>query len=288
MRTAGWAGLGGVAVLAPLVALWLLAVAFVASAQDAMVFPGAYRSDAGAATVLQVDEGRLVDLDLDGGGRTRGWLRPGRPDRAMIFFHGNGGRLTGTARITDRWHRDGFTTLAVTYPGYPGVPGTPSESALEATGRAAWALLRDRGFPADRIVLVGHSLGGGAVALTLRHVSPGAVVVQGTFTSLRRVAAERYPLLPVRPLLRHPLEAQGIWARTRSPVLVLHGAADTTVPVSHGRALARVIPDVTYVERPGAGHDPWMVEPWAWPRVRAFLARAGFAPPSGPPSPPTE
>ncbi len=39
-----------------------------------------------------------------------------------------------------------------------------------------------------------------------------------------------------------------------APTLLVHGDADRVVPVSHGRALARALPDAEYRELPGEGH----------------------------------
>ncbi len=58
------------------------------------------------------------------------------------------------------------------------------------------------GFKPSRIVAVGQSLGSGvATALVARHVF-GALLLDSPFNFLTDVAADRYPLFPVRWLMR--------------------------------------------------------------------------------------
>ena len=62
-----------------------------------------------------------------------------------------------------------------------------------ADADAAYQDLLRRGIPANRIILLGHSLGSGpAVWLATRHAA-AALVLFGAFTSIPDAAAYRYP-----------------------------------------------------------------------------------------------
>ncbi len=53
--------------------------------------------------------------------------RAGLPDRPVIvFFHGNGDRLSGAAQAVAPLARAGFSVLLPEYRGYSGNPGSPS------------------------------------------------------------------------------------------------------------------------------------------------------------------
>jgi 3-oxoadipate enol-lactonase len=59
----------------------------------------------------------------------------------------------------------------------------------------------------------------------------------------------------------------------RVQALVVHGDQDVIVPVENGRALARRLPRVEYVELPGCGHNVMVEDPETFVRlVREFLA----------------
>jgi pimeloyl-ACP methyl ester carboxylesterase len=48
-----------------------------------------------------------------------------------------------------------------------------------------------------------------------------------------------------------------------SPVLVIHGDADVSVPLAHAQELAAGIPDARLIVLPGVGHRPWIESPEA-------------------------
>lgn len=69
---------------------------------------------------------------------------------------------------------------------------------------------------------------------------------------------------------RGPRDLSALADRVRAPVLLMHGSADTVIPVAHSRELAELMPTATYVEVPGAGHDP-LTEPDPANRLIGFL-----------------
>jgi pimeloyl-ACP methyl ester carboxylesterase len=63
-----------------------------------------------------------------------------------------------------------------------------------------------------------------------------------------------------RAAVIHQLRAIAAWsgsgrlATIKAPTVVVHGAADELMPVGNGARLARLIPDVRYIELAGVGH----------------------------------
>jgi pimeloyl-ACP methyl ester carboxylesterase/DNA-binding CsgD family transcriptional regulator len=53
-------------------------------------------------------------------------------------------------------------------------------------------------------------------------------------------------------------DARAFLPRVRAPVLVLHRRGDRTVPISHGRELAALLPNARFVALNGDAHLPWM------------------------------
>ena len=63
--------------------------------------------------------------------------------------------------------------------------------------------------------------------------------------------------------------------RAVAPTLVLHGSHDTLIHPSGGRRTAALIPDATYIELEGLGHDlPAAFWPTVADHVRALADRA--------------
>jgi 3-oxoadipate enol-lactonase len=55
--------------------------------------------------------------------------------------------------------------------------------------------------------------------------------------------------------------------RLTIPALVVHGEEDLIVPVENGRMLAKRLPNVTYVELPGRGHNLMLEDPETFARL---------------------
>ena len=180
----------------------------------------------------------------------------GQAPRALLYFHGNASSVLGP----DARHRDlaqsGWDVYCFHYRGYPGSAGQPSEVALESDAAAIWRyLLDDQGFSPDRIVIHGRSLGG-AVAIPLAaRERPAGLIIESTFTSLEEIVRSRMPWVPVRSVLKHPFRSRDLAPKLDMPVLVLHGALDTTIPISHGRAWVGLLPHATVVTIDDAGHN---------------------------------
>jgi alpha-beta hydrolase superfamily lysophospholipase len=247
-------------------------------AQDALVFPRPTASkDQLAALAARLGATELV---LEGeAGRYYGWHYPAAGDRAILYFHGNGESVASSYELAHVAVRQGFDFFVFAYPGYPGSDGSPNEASIGSTARVAWHHVAER-FGASGVLLHGRSLGGGAVGTLLDEARPAGIVLESTFTRLVDVAAEHYPYFPVRALLRHRFATiERAPTVTDLPVLIFHGDADRTIPVSHGRALAKSFPTAQYIEAPGWGHnddmlmnDAKLLDAW-----KRFLQRA--APP---------
>jgi pimeloyl-ACP methyl ester carboxylesterase len=68
-------------------------------------------------------------------------------------------------------------------------------------------------------------------------------------------------------------------ASVAAPTLVIHGSADTLVPLSGGEATARAIPDAQLLVIPDMGHE---LPPGVWPRVvAAMVSNSRRAPSAG-------
>jgi fermentation-respiration switch protein FrsA (DUF1100 family) len=224
-----------VGLLAVVAVLWLALTGALWAWQDRLIFPG--WSGPTAAQIEGVPGLRELITPGPDGMSLRAWYRPADPGReTIVLFHGNAGT---DWRKTTEFARRGFGVYLTAYRGYAGNPGTPSADGLLADAGAmldfalgAWSILP------EETILYGESLGTGIAARMA--AEPGAwrlVVLDAPYTSLADRAAETYPFVPVRSLIRHDLDTAGIIAGIDAPLLILHGTEDEVIPVAHGRAL---------------------------------------------------
>ena len=204
-----------------------------------------YQPDPAApAPVEQVLPGaRELVLHTDDGLDLTAWFLPANPrtDRelAVLLAPGNGGNRQGRAGIARELSDRGFAVLLLDYRGFGGNPGSPTEEGLAADAEAAVRALADEGFPPERTIYLGESLGGGVVARLQADHPPAGIVLRSPFTQLADVASHHYPFLPVG-LLRDRFPVTEHLAASAVPVTVIRGTADSVVPTELSEEVARV------------------------------------------------
>jgi pimeloyl-ACP methyl ester carboxylesterase len=187
---------------------------------------------------------------------------PGAP-MAVLVAPGNGGNREGRAGLAEELSDRGLAVLLMDYRGYGGNPGSPTEEGLAADAFAATEALEALGYPPERTIYFGESLGTGVVAALQVRRPPAGMVLRSPFTDLADVGANHYPLLPVRLLLRDRFPVVEHLSSSQVPVTVIYGDHDTVVP----SALSERVADAasSLVERTvirGADHnDPVMFGP---------------------------
>ncbi len=180
-----------------------------------------------------------VDLNTSDNINLNGWFIPAPEQRGVILFcHGNAGNISHRLDSLLLFHKLGFSTLIFDYRGYGNSQGHPSEAGTYLDVAAAWQYLTTkRSIPSSHIILFGRSLGGAIAVHQATVFTPGALIVESSFTSVPDMAAELYPFLPVRWLSRLDYNVQEQLPRVSCPVLVVHSRDDEIIPFRQGRAL---------------------------------------------------
>jgi hypothetical protein len=169
--------------------------------------------------------------------RVIAWYVAPRPGRhVVIYFPGNGDTLAGSAGRFEAITSDGTGLVALSYRGYAGSSGSPSEQGLLSDAAVTYAFAAAIYDP-SRIVLWGFSLGSGvAVAVAAEH-PVGGLILEAPYSSIADVAAAAFPFLPARYLLKDTFHSDMRIKRVAAPLLVMHGALDTTIPIAFGERL---------------------------------------------------
>ena len=113
---------------------------------------------------------------------------------AVLVAPGNGGNRLGRLGLAAELSRRGLAVLLMDYRGYGGNPGSPSEDGLAKDAMAAALTLEELGYPAERTIYFGESLGTGVVAALQARRAPAGVVLRSPFTELADVGAHHYPV----------------------------------------------------------------------------------------------
>ncbi len=191
------------------------------------------------------------------------WLpQQDRDAPTLLYFHGTFRNLYENARKIEALREAGFAVLALDYRGWGmSTPIAPSEQTILQDAELAWTELQRHQPVAARRVLYGHSMGSAvAVDLASRLHARGdyaALILESAFTSFPDVAQEAGLLASlIASLSNERFASVDKIATVDAPLLMIHGSADTTIPVALGRKLfAAARPPKQWVELEGGSHS---------------------------------
>lgn len=231
----------------------------------------------------------------------RGWLLPGPPQPpgapapAALVMHGWGASAADMLPVAQPLLDSGLRVLLLDAGGHGRSDDVEFSSmpafADDVTVGLEWLRARPEVDP-ERIALVGHSVGAGACLLVASRVPTVATVICLASMAhprefMSRALGTRLPAPLVRLALRvversighrfdsfAPINTIG---RVRVPVLLLHGARDSTIPVADAYALHRNAPPGSrLLVVATADHTTVEALDQVQPALRDFLQQAGL------------
>jgi uncharacterized protein len=208
-----------------------------------------------------------------------GWYIPPTtaPAPAVMFLHGVQANREQHLRVAKLLHDAGYGVLLFDMRNH-GMSGGEHTTmgaleALDAVAAFEW-LATQPTVDAERIALYGHSMGGATAIMAMAQLPQAhTLIVDTAYTSLRDVVGDGVNALTGLPPF--PWDWLVVWMTGRMsntdafavrpidaiptiaprPVLFLHGSADSTISLKHGRALYDAAQDPKqWVVFEGAGH----------------------------------
>ncbi len=224
-----------------------------------LIYP--FLPDADAMRPEGVPGAEAVTFEAADGTPLAAWLvRPPPGGAVVLYFMGNAGSLPAHAPIMAEHASRGLGVAALNYRGAGGMPGRPSEEALVADALALYDRLdglMGKPVPPARRAIHGTSLGAAVAVQLAARREAAAVVLDAPFRRLCEVAVHHYPIFPACLLLHYEhWDSAALIGEIEAPLLVLHGAKDTVIPLSQGEALFAAAPEPKRMRvYPNAGHN---------------------------------
>jgi len=251
-----------------------LGTAFVMIFENSLIYFPA-REDVGRSP------GEDVWIACSDGVRIHGWyVAHPQAKVSILFFHGNAGSLRDRRPMIQCLRDLPANVLAIDYRGYGRSEGTPDEPGLYRDARAAYDWLVAKR-PAERIVVLGKSLGAGPACELASTVPCGGLIIQSAFTRAPDMASRVMPVLFwARWIMKSRYDNLSKVARIRCPKLFIHSRADEMIPFAMAERLFAGAAEPKEHEwyDGGAGHNElWVVHAREYyPRLARFLK--GIAP----------
>jgi pimeloyl-ACP methyl ester carboxylesterase len=179
-----------------------------------------------------------------------GWWLPAppgspQPAKTVLYLHDGSGSLSDTLPSLARIHALGCAIFAIDYRGFgTSAPTRPDQARMvEDAQRAIAYLSGTRHIPAGSLVVWGNGIGATIAAqasattpLVLQDPNPPALTILG--------GDPRTRLLPVRLMLRDPLDPAQALARSSAPKLFLGSSARTRQLYALSAGPKQLAPDV--------------------------------------------
>jgi uncharacterized protein len=178
-------------------------------------------------------------IETRDGKTLHGWYFPSEGARfVVVLSHGNAGNISGRLEIAELLNELGVAVLLYDYRGYGQSDGRPSERGLYKDITAVISYLEvELGYPEDRVILYGRSLGGAVSAWAAKEHDVAGLVLDSSFTDLRSMAREIYPIVPGF-LVRFNLSTLSYLQKASgTPVMIMHSREDEIVRYHHGEQL---------------------------------------------------
>lgn len=248
---------GGLKALAVVVVVYLVILALAWLFQRGLIYhPDVARPDGTPSGAAE------IELTTADGLRLGAWLIPANAsaDRnaVVLVANGNAGNRVNRVPLADALTGAGFTVLLFDYRGYGGNPGSPTEEGLYEDARAAHAYLTEgAGYRPEDILYFGESLGCGVVSKLATEHPPAGMLLRSPFVDLPAAGRNAFPFLPVRLLLTDRFPVAENVAEAKTPLTVVYGTADSTIPSDQSRDVAEraADSDAALVAIDGANHN---------------------------------
>ena len=158
---------------------------------------------------------------------------PCASSRALLYFGGNAEDVSqNMPELLDAFPDRAIYLLH--YRGYGGSSGHPSERDLISDALALFDLAHAEH---QDVAILGRSLGSG-VAIHLASVRPiERLILVTPFDSLEFIAAQQFPWMPVRLILRDKFESWRYAPQVTAPTVILAAENDQVVPLANSKNL---------------------------------------------------
>jgi len=208
-------------------------------------------------------------------GSVEGWFFPvkGLVDSlsapAVIYAHGNYELIDYNINLAAEYNRLGVHVLLLEFPGYGRSEGQPGQKTLSEVFCASYDwLVSNEIVDTNRIFAHGRSVGGGPVCDLALHRKLNALILQSTFTSVRKFALK---FLMPGFIVKDPFDNLAAVSMFEEPILILHGKYDEVIPYSNSVQLNRSAVNATFVSYE-CGHNDFPPN-WDqyWTDIEKFL-----------------
>ena len=178
--------------------------------------------------------------------------------KTVLFLHGNAGTLENRIYKINHFKNIDVNFIILAWRGFSKNKGKPTENGLYKDAKSALEWLANKGIKEENIIIYGESLGTGVATEIAQNKNFAGIILESPFTSMVAAAKSKYPIFPVRLLLKDKYESDKKIKNVKSPILIMHGEADSIVPFWMGKKMYELANEPKYFYFPK--YDDHMLE----------------------------
>ena len=194
---------------------------------------------------------REVSYNSADGTQLKAWYtKPKNGNKKIIvFMHGNSYNIEEFYYKLKTFEQAGYGTFLPEYRGFGDIPGLITQQNLENDALAAVQYLYSQGYKNQDIYIYGMSLGSHMAINTVytlqkRQKPFAGLILEVPFDNLVNVAKLVVPVpMPFDVLIQDKYDNIAMIETVRSPILIMGGSIDTTVPVELAQNLYNYAPE---------------------------------------------
>ena len=166
--------------------------------------------------------------------------------KTILYLHGNAGSLENRIHKINHFEDMNINFLLLSWRGFSGNKGEPTEQGLYQDARSAVKWLIKQGVFEENIIIYGESLGTGVTTEIAQNRNFAGIILESPFTSMVAAGKSKYPIFPIRLLLKVRYESDKKIKNIKSPVLIMHGEQDNIVPFWMGEKMFELANEPKY------------------------------------------
>jgi len=166
--------------------------------------------------------------------------------KTILYLHGNAGSLENRIHKINHFNDMNINFLLLAWRGFNGNAGKPTEQGLYQDARSAVKWLINQGVREENIIIYGESLGTGVATEIAQNQNFAGIILESPFTSMVAAGKSKYPIFPIKLLLKDKYENDKKIKNIMSPILVMHGEVDKIVPFWMGEKIFQLANEPKY------------------------------------------
>lgn len=154
----------------------------------------------------------------------------------ILYFHGNAGNLSRWSKVCEFFVTKNYDVLVMDYRSFGKSKGRLSEQAFYNDAQLFYNYVLQR-YDASKITVYGRSLGTGIATYIASTNTVKQLVLETPYSNITDVAKDRFPLFPIKWLLKYKFPSDVFMKKVSCPITIFHGTEDKIVPYKFGEKL---------------------------------------------------